>query len=145
MSLERVLGLDIGDVRIGVAVSDPLGSMALPRDMVKRADLEADIEAIRAIADETGARRVVVGLPLNQHGEPGPQAERVLEFAKALEEGLGLPVTTQDERFSTAAAERALIGADMRRKKRKQNVDKLAAHHILQTYLDRAARDISQS
>ena len=145
MSFERVLGLDIGDVRIGVAVSDPLGSMALPRDTVQRTELEADIEAIRAIAEETGARRVVVGLPLNQHGKPGPQAERVLEFAKALEEGLGLPIETQDERYSTAAAERTLISADMSRKKRKQNVDKLAAHHILQTYLDRAARGISQS
>ncbi|MFP4171734.1 MAG: Holliday junction resolvase RuvX [Candidatus Hydrogenedentota bacterium] len=145
MTLERVLGLDIGDVRIGVAVSDPLGSMALPRDTVQRTDLKADIKAIGAIAEETGARRVVVGLPLNQHGKPGPQAERVLEFATALEEGLGLPVTTQDERFSTAAAERTLIGADMRRKKRKQNVDKLAAHHILQSYLDRTARGATQS
>ena len=145
MSLERVLGLDIGDVRIGVAVSDPLGSMALPRDTVQRTDLDADIEAIGAIVEETGARRLVVGLPLNQHGEPGPQAERVLEFAKALEEKLGLPIETQDERFSTAAAQRTLIGADMSRKKRKQNVDKLAAHHILQVYLDRAARGISQS
>ncbi|MFO7774319.1 MAG: Holliday junction resolvase RuvX [Candidatus Hydrogenedentota bacterium] len=143
MNLERVLGLDIGDVRIGVAVSDPLGSMALPRDTVQRTDLKTDIEAIGAIAEDTGARRVVVGLPLNQNGKPGPQAERVLEFAKALEEGLGLPIETQDERFSTAAAERTLIGADMRRKKRKQNVDKLAAHHILQTYLDRTARGIS--
>lgn len=140
MNAERIIGLDVGDVRIGVAVSDPLGSMALPRDTIERRNQEADLEAIRVIAKETGAKRIVVGLPLNQHGETGPQAKRVLAFAKQVEEALGLPVDTQDERFSTAAAERALIGADMSRKKRKKNVDKLAAHHILQAYLDRAGR-----
>lgn len=95
--------------------------------------------ALRRILNDTGATRIVAGLPLNQHGEPGPQAERVLAFLELLRSAVDLPVETVDERFSTAAAQRMLIGAGVRRKGRKQVVDQVAAANILQLYLDRRA------
>ncbi len=137
----RIVGLDVGDVRIGVAVSDPLGSMALPREVIQRRDMESDIAAIRAILEETGAIRIVAGVPLDQNGQPGPQAEKTLAFAERLREALtGIEVVTQDERYSTASAQRTLIGAGVSRKGRKKSVDMLAAQHILQTYMDRQSR-----
>ncbi len=136
----RVVGLDVGDVRIGVAVSDPLGIIAQPHSVIRVATPEQDIEAVRAVVTEKEAVRIVVGLPLNREGKPGPQAEKVLAFVEALRTALGIEVVTQDERFSTAAAERMLIQANVSRKGRKQVIDKVAAHHILQTYLDRHGR-----
>jgi putative holliday junction resolvase len=138
----RVLGLDVGDVRIGVAVSDPLGIIAQPHSVVRSGTMEENVEAIRALAAEKEAVRVVVGVPLNREGKPGPQAQKVLAFVEALRAALAIEVVTQDERFSTAAAERMLIEANVRRKDREQVVDKVAAHHILQTYLDRHTRKL---
>ncbi|MBN2310044.1 MAG: Holliday junction resolvase RuvX [Candidatus Hydrogenedentes bacterium] len=135
----RIVGLDVGDVRIGVAVSDPLGIVAQAREVVERRSPEEDVDAIRRIVGEYEAVCVVAGLPLNQEGRPGPQAEKVLAFIEMLEAVVGVPVETQDERFSTAAAERALIAANVRRKGRKKVIDKVAAQYILQTYLDRRA------
>jgi putative Holliday junction resolvase len=135
----RMLGLDVGDVRIGVAVSDSLGMIAHAREVVECASPDRDVETIRAIAEETEAVRVIVGVPLNQRGEPGPQARKVLAFAERLRAALPIEVVTQDERFSTAAAERMLIESKVRRKGRKKVVDKVAAQYILQTYLDRLA------
>jgi len=136
----RVLGLDVGNVRIGVAVSDPLGIIAQPHSVIRSTGIEQDMEAVRALVAEKEVVRIVVGLPLNREGKPGPQAEKVLAFVEALRATLGVDVVTQDERFSTAAAERMLIEANVRRKGRKQVIDKIAAHHILQTYLDRHGR-----
>ncbi len=136
----RILGLDVGEVRIGVAISDPLGIIAQPREVIRCTSPERDIEAIGAIVEATGAVRIVVGMPLNQNGVPGPQAEKVLAFIERLRGALGLEIVTQDERFSTAAAKRALIAANVSRKVRKKVIDKVAAQHILQTYLDRRAR-----
>ena len=141
MTTGRIIGLDVGDVRIGVAVSDPLGSMALPRPFLQRRNEADDIAKVRALMEETGADRIVVGLPLNQHGDAGPQAERVLRFAKRLTEELGVNVDTQDERYSTASAERTLVAANVRRKDRKTRVDSMAAQHILQTYMDRRGKN----
>ncbi len=138
--LGRILGLDVGDVRIGVAVSDPLGIIAQPHSVVTRTDLDADLLALRRLVEETEAIRIVAGMPLNQHGKPGPQAEKVQAFLDKLRPVAGVEIVTQDERFSTASAERALIQADVRRKRRKQVIDKVAAQQILQTYLDRLAR-----
>ena len=137
--MARIVGLDVGDVRIGVAVSDLLGITAQPREVIRRSNLEKDIEAIRAIVEETEAARIVVGIPLNQEGKPGPQAEKVLAFIAALRGGVSVAIATQDERFSTAAARRELIQANVTRKGRKKVIDKIAAHHILQTFLDREA------
>lgn len=131
--------MDVGDVRIGVAVSDPLGSMALPRDTIERKSLQDDLARLRDIVAEVKAVRVVAGLPLTLEGERGPQAEKVLAFVEEVKRELAIEVVLQDERFSTKSVERALIQADVSRKKRKSVVDKLAAQQILQTYLDRQA------
>ncbi len=133
----RILGLDIGDVRIGVAVSDPLGIIAHPREVIERSWPEQDIEAIRRIAEESDAVRIVAGIPLDLEGKPGPQAKKVLAFLDVLRQVVDVEVVTQDERYTTAEAERMLIQANVRRKKRKQVIDKVAAQRILQTYLDR--------
>ena len=135
----RILGLDVGEARIGVAVSGPFGSMALPHSTVERTTLEQDFEAMRAIVAETKAVCIVAGLPLDREGNPGPQAEKVLAFLDALRPAVGVEVVTQDERYSTAAAERAIAGSRVRKKRRKQVVDRIAAQHILQVYLDRQA------
>ena len=139
-SMGRVVGLDVGDVRIGVAVSDPLGIIASPHSVITRTALQADLAAVAAVVNEREAVRLVVGLPLNREGQPGPQAQKVLEFIEQLREHVTVEIVTQDERFSTAAANRMLIEANVSRKGRKKVVDKVAAHHILQTHLDRQKR-----
>ena len=136
----RILGLDVGDVRIGVAVSDPLCIIAQPLTVIQVKSLAEDLEAVRAIVQEREVVRIVVGLPLNREGLPGPQAEKVLAFVEALRPVVGVEVVTQDERFSTAAAQRMLIEANVSRKGRKKVIDKVAAHHILQVHLDRLKR-----
>jgi putative Holliday junction resolvase len=108
--------------------------------VIARTSLEQDLEAIRRLVAEVEAVKIVAGMPLNQEGKPGPQAEKVSEFLDRLREVVGVEIVTQDERFSTAEATRMLIGANISRKGRKKVVDKVAAHHILQTYLDRAKR-----
>ena len=136
----RSLGLDVGAVRIGVAVSDPSGVVATPLKVIDCVSPAKDAEAIARIAAEMDARRIVAGLPLNQYGERGPQADKVLDFLSVLREKVAVEIITQDERFTTAGAERMLIGAHVRRKRRKQVIDKIAAQQILQTYLDRQQR-----
>ena len=133
----RIVGLDVGDVRIGVAVSDPLGIIAQPHSVIRCASPDKDVEAVRQVVADSEAVRLVVGVPLNREGKPGPQAEKVLAFIERLRGVVNVPIVTQDERYSTAAAQRTLIAANVRRAKRKQVVDKIAAHHILQTHLDR--------
>jgi putative Holliday junction resolvase len=136
-----VIGLDVGNVRIGVAVSDPLGYTAQAREVWKSVSPEADIAHVRDLVLEMKAVRVVVGLPLNQSGESGEQAQRVTAFAERLRDAVDIPVELIDERFTTAMAERGLIEANMRRDKRKKVVDMVAAQHILQTWMDRSARE----
>ncbi len=136
----RVMALDVGDVRIGVALSDPLGIIAQPYSVIQCESPDADVAAIRKIVDEMGVVQIVAGMPLNQHGERGPQAEKVAAFIDRLAPVAGVPIDTQDERFSTAAAQRMLIEANVSRKGRKKVVDKIAAQHILQVYLERRTR-----
>jgi len=135
----RVMALDIGDVRTGVAVSDPLRIIASPHGVVQEPTPEATVAAIRALVEELRPVVVVAGVPLDREGKPGPQAEKTLAMVARLREALDVPVETQDERFSTAAANRSLLAANLRRKKRKQVVDKVAATHILEAYLQRQA------
>jgi putative Holliday junction resolvase len=135
------VGLDVGDVRIGVAVSDPLRIIAQPHSVITRSAPEQDIAAVRGVIEQAEAVRVVVGLPLNREGKTGPQAEKVLQFVEQLRAAVDVEILTQDERFTTAAAERMLIAANVSRKNRKKVVDKIAAHHILQVHLDRARRE----
>jgi putative Holliday junction resolvase len=134
------MALDVGDVRIGVATTDPLRIIASAHSVIQHTTEEQDVEAIAKLVKELEVVRLVVGLPLNQNGEPGPQAEKVLKFVEALKQKTDVEIVTQDERFTTAASTRMLIQADVRRKDRKKVIDKVAAQNILQTYMDRQAR-----
>lgn len=137
----RALGLDVGSKTIGVAVSDPDGTIATPRQVLARRGHEADAQAVAALVRELAVADVVVGLPLELDGSVGHRARQVERFvavlAPALQDLPGPPrVLTWDERFSTAGAERALLHADVSRARRKQVIDAAAAQFILQGWLD---------
>ncbi len=129
----RVMGLDVGDKRIGVAVSDGLGLTAQGIDTVSR---DKYVDALKNIIEEYEVKSIVVGIPRMLDGTIGIQAEKVLEFIEDLKAAMQLPVFLWDERLSTVAAERVLLEADMSRKKRKTLRDKVSAIVILQNYLD---------
>jgi len=133
----RVLGLDIGDKRIGVALSDPQGLLASALTIIERRDSAADIQAILDLVEKHGVERIVIGLPLSLDGSIGQQAEKVQAFAKMLGQKVDVPVESWDERLSTVAAERLLIEVGAKRAKRKKQRDAIAASFILQGYLDR--------
>lgn len=132
---ERIVCLDIGDVRIGVAVSDPTGTIASPVEVIKRIGWGPDAKKVRDICDRYQTNRILSGLPLNMDGTEGFQAEKVRVFCARLEEA-GLSVVFQDERLSTVSAEEALIEGGVSRSGRKQVVDKVAASVILQQWLE---------
>jgi putative Holliday junction resolvase len=136
----RILGLDVGTKRIGIAISDELGWTAQGIKTLHRSAGESDLGEIRNIAREYGVEKIVVGLPANMNGSLGPQAEMVLGFVQELREILDLPIITWDERLSTVEATKMFIRADLSRKKRKRKVDITAAIIILQSYLDSLAR-----
>ena len=136
--LEMDATVDVGEVRIGVAVTDPLRIIAQPHSVITRSVLDEDVAAIAKLVSDLGVIRIVAGLPLDQNGQRGPQAEKVLAFVEALRPVVNIEIVTQDERFSTAASERMLIQSSMRRKDRKKVIDKAAAQYILQAYMDRA-------
>ncbi len=138
--MTRYLGIDFGTKRIGVAVSDELGITAQPLPTLEPSTDEAAVGAIRELVNEYGVFEVVVGLPKNMNGTLGPAAERVLAFARRLEESMPVKVTMWDERLTSMAAERLLIEADLSRAKRKRRVDQMAAVLILQGFLDRGHR-----
>ncbi len=133
----RIAALDVGEVRIGVAVSDELGLTAQPVGVVRRTGGRRDLEALGSVLAPYAPERLVVGLPLDMNGSEGPAAARVRVFAGRVGDALGLPVEFWDERLTTVAAERTLLEADMSRRRRRQVVDKLAAALILQGYLAR--------
>jgi putative Holliday junction resolvase len=137
----KVIGLDIGTRRIGVAISDDLGITAHGRDTIERIKFEKDLQRIEGLARSEGAQRIVVGLPKNMDGSLGPVAAEALKFMKALKARLMIPVDSWDERLSTVTAEQTLLIADVSRRKRKKVIDKLAAVIILQGYLDRMHRE----
>jgi putative Holliday junction resolvase len=140
MALEgRVVGLDVGDVRTGVAVSDPMRIVATPRVVIDTSSPDAGAQAIAEIVREEEAALIVVGVPLDREGKRGHQAEKVQSFVDRLGELVEVEIVFQDERFTTAAAQRAMKDAGVKPKKRKKIVDKLAAQQILQAYLDRQA------
>ncbi len=133
----RILAIDHGEKRIGVALSDPTATFAQPLVVLERkAKLRQDLRGIAALCREYEVEEIVIGLPLDMNGTVGAKAQEVRGFAERLQETTGLPVVEWDERLSTVAAERALIEAGVRRKKRKQVVDKTAAALILSSYLD---------
>ncbi|MEY8762215.1 MULTISPECIES: Holliday junction resolvase RuvX [Clostridium] len=132
----RILGLDIGNKTIGVAMSDPLGFTAQGVTTIRRRGLKEDIDEIRAICEKYGVELIVSGLPKNMNGTLGPQSKSVMDFCKNVEKLMKLPVKMWDERLTTVAANRAMLEGDLSRAKRKKIVDKMAATYILQGYLD---------
>lgn len=133
----RILGLDVGERRIGLAVSDELGLTAHGLPTLERTALKADLARLEEIVAEYAAEKVVVGLPRNMDGSLGQQGSRVLDFIERLQRRIPkIPVIPWDERLTTKAAERVLLEADMSRSKRKKKVDQVAAVLILQGYLN---------
>lgn len=141
MMNEKILALDIGDVRIGIALSDSLRMIAQPLSVYKRVGYGPDSRHIAKLCEEHQTHWVLCGLPKNMNGSIGPQAEKVLAFSQKLKEQ-GLKVFFQDERMTTITAEKALIEGNMRRENRKNTVDKVAAAVILQQWLDQKTEPV---
>ena len=137
----KVLGLDIGEKRIGIAVSDALRCTAQGLTVLQRSGAAEDIGAIKDLINASQVSEVVVGFPKNMDGSVGEGAQKVLSFVRNLEEALSIPVILWDERLTTAEATRMLLEADVTRSKRKKVVDKIAAVLILQGYLDSLDHD----
>lgn len=135
--MERLMGLDVGDKTIGVAVSDLLMITAQGVTTIKRTNIKNDINELKKIIDEYKVTKIVSGLPKMLDGTVGIQGEKVLSFIEKLKNHIDLPVEFEDERFTTTISERMLIDADVKRKKRKEVIDKLAAVHILSGYMQR--------
>ena len=132
-----MIGLDVGDRRIGVAISDPLGYTAAGLETIQRVNMHTDVDTIAMLAARHGAVQIVVGLPYNMDGSTGDQAEKVKSFAKKLATATGLPVVYEDERLTTISAIRTLTLQGVKTGKNRDMVDKQAAAIILQKYLDR--------
>lgn len=134
---KRILGLDVGERRIGVALSDPEGILAVPVAVIARVEVETDLQAILGLVRQYEAVRVVVGLPYSMDGSVGRQAQEVQDFVNHLAEHVPVPVVTWDERFSTVAAQKMRRNAGAKRVQKKERIDASAAAIILQGYLDR--------
>lgn len=132
----RLIGLDVGDRRIGVAISDPLGITAAGLETIERVNMHTDVDNIALLAARHGAVQIVVGLPYNMDGTMGDQAEKVKSFAKKLARATGLPIVYEDERLTTISAIRTLTIQGVKTGKNRELVDKQAAAIILQRYLD---------
>ena len=132
---ERIVALDVGDARIGVAVSDASRLIASPVEVIHRVGFGPDVKRVQEICRRYDTTLVLSGLPLNLNGIEGPQAAKVRLFCQQLEK-VGLVVYYQDERLTTVTAENALLEQNMHRAQRRQTVDKVAAAVILQQYLD---------
>lgn len=133
--MKKYVCLDIGDKRIGIAVSDPLGSMALPYDTYHRKNFNDDVMALVKIAEQRGADCIVCGLPVNFDGSKSEQTLKTESFINELAKQTSIPIEVQDERFTTLEAHRVLISENMRRDKRKMHVDAVAASFILEDYM----------
>ena len=132
----RVLALDVGDKRIGIALSDPTRLLASPLTTITRRSEPEDIDSVLRLAKENTVEEIVVGLPLSLSGRAGPQARKVTGFTKRLSERAAVPVKSVDERYSTAQAERLLRQAGAKPSEDRARVDAAAAAVILQSYLD---------
>lgn len=132
----RILALDFGSKRIGVATSDELLLTAQGRETIRRTTPDQDISKIVSLVEGGGVIEVVVGLPVNMNGTHSASTREALDFAVRLEKALNVPVRTWDERLTSALAERALLEADTSRARRRELSDRLAAQLILQSYLD---------
>lgn len=136
----RILGLDVGERRIGIAVADERVRVALPVTVVERSDLPVDLDGIARLVQEQEAEAVVIGLPISLNGTLGPQAQAVKAFGQELSGRLSLPIEYWDERLSTVEAERRLASAGRRGPKARARRDAAAAAIVLQGYLDSQAQ-----
>ena len=136
----RIMGLDVGTKRIGVAMSDELLLTAQGADSIERRLLDKDLEKIKDLVTANDVAEVIVGLPLNMNGSYSAKTKEVVEFADSLKGAVKVPVRTWDERLTSVQAQRALLEADTSRSRRKRLADKLAAQFILQSYLDSRKR-----
>ncbi len=135
--MARKIGLDLGDVNIGIAFSDPLCMFASGFVNYRRQSLEKDLQYIADLVKEKDVDTIVVGLPKNMDGTDGVRVEFTYNFTNELKKYTDVPIVYQDERLSTVSAEKMLISADVSREKRKKVIDKVAASIILQNYLDK--------
>ncbi|MDE6613358.1 MAG: Holliday junction resolvase RuvX [Clostridia bacterium] len=140
--MERYVAFDIGDKRIGVAISDPFNTYALPSETYFRKGFKEDVSALVKIAQDKGATVIVCGLPVNFDGTAALQTEKTQRFIDALKAETRIPVVCEDERFTTKMAHETLISEGMRREKRKNYVDALAAANILDGYLKRINKGV---
>lgn len=139
---KRIVALDIGDRRIGIAVSDPFNSYAMPSETYCRTrDFRADVAAVARIAAGKDAGLIVCGLPVHADGTPSAQTEKAAAFIEALREETQVPVVTEDERFTSLEAHETLHQEGYRARKHKKNVDSVAASYILETYLQRCKKE----
>ena len=132
----RILCLDYGEKRIGIALSDELRLTAQENRVLNRKNLKSDLSAILDIIENFQVGEIVIGMPLNMNGTLGPQAEKVLAFSKKMKSKTDVPIHHWDDRLSSSAVEKVLIEGGVRRQKRKKIIDKMAAQYILQGYLD---------
>ena len=132
----RVLGLDLGERRIGIALSDGLGLTAQPLTVLTRTNARSDLQVIQQLATQHDVGTIVLGLPLTMRGEHGTQAKQASAFAQTLHQTTRIPVELVDERLTTVQGERALLETGTSRRKRKRLIDQVAAQLILQQYLD---------
>lgn len=137
----RILSLDVGKKKIGIAISGPLGITSQGLDTLFRKNKKNDLERLKKIIRDMDVSKLVVGLPLNMDGTTGAAAEGVYDFVEKLKKEIELPVEFWDERLTTMEANRILLKADLSRKKRKSLDDKIAAQLILQSYLDSHGKD----
>ncbi|MDU7441692.1 MAG: Holliday junction resolvase RuvX [Clostridium sp.] len=140
--MKRILGLDLGQKTIGVAISDPLGFTAQGLTTIRRGSKEKDIEDLKKICDEYKVETIVIGLPKNMNGTIGPSGEIAMAFGKLLEEEFQIEIKFWDERLTTVAAHKAMLEADLSRNKRKKIVDKVASTYILHVYQDMISRQL---
>ncbi|MFH1782362.1 MAG: Holliday junction resolvase RuvX [Candidatus Omnitrophota bacterium] len=134
--MPRIIGLDVGEKRVGVAVSDALNITAQGIDTIERKNDSVLLEKIRSLVKEYEVSKIIVGMPLNMNGSKGKSALAIRDFSDKLKHELKIDIELIDERLTSAQGERLLIQADVSRKKRKLAIDKIAAQLILQTYLD---------
>jgi len=132
----RILALDVGEKRIGVALSDPTGVLASPLTTIESKGQDSDIDEVLRLAEEHEAGEIVVGLPLSMSGRRGPQAGRVDAFVRAMAERTDIPLKSMDERLSSVQAERMLRESGVEPSKNKARIDSAAAAVVLQSYLD---------
>ncbi len=132
----RILGIDYGSVRIGLALSDPTGLIAYSLQVVNRIDIQNDIKQIADVIGQYQVESIVVGMPVSMDGSLGKKAKEVIIFIDKMKENIKIPIVRWDERFTTVISERMLIDANLSRKKRKKVIDGVAASVMLQNYLD---------